>query len=173
MALVVLLAAIVLVASDARRRAAAVQMSGEIPTALAMEAQSSTERPCRKRVLLAEDNEINQRIAMRILEKSGYDAKAVGNGKLAVEELSRSRYDIVLMDIQMPEMDGLEATARIREMESPVRRIPIIAVTANCMAGDREKCLSAGMDDYIPKPMDLTKLRLALEKWSSVEWAAA
>ncbi len=118
------------------------------------------------RVLVAEDNEINKRIALRILEKSGYAAEAVGNGRLAVEALQNGHYDLVLMDVQMPEMDGMEATAAIRKLDSAVRGIPIIAMTANAMAGDRERCLAAGMDDYISKPVNMPLLRSTLERWA-------
>ena len=120
----------------------------------------------RTRVLVAEDNEINQRIALRILEKSGFAADVVGNGRLALEALKRGHYDLVLMDVQMPEMDGFEATAAIRKLDSAIREIPIIAMTANAMAGDRERCISAGMDDYISKPVSMALLSSTLERWT-------
>ena len=118
------------------------------------------------RVLIAEDNEINQRIALRILEKSGFAADAVANGRLALEAVQRRHYDLVLMDVQMPEMDGFEATAAIRNLAGVKREIPIIAMTANAMAGDRERCIAAGMDDYISKPVSMLELRSALDRWS-------
>jgi CheY-like chemotaxis protein len=119
------------------------------------------------RILLAEDNEINSRIALRILERAGYQADAVPNGKEAIAALDRSAYDMVLMDVQMPEMDGLEATAIIRHQELGGRRkTPIIARTANAMLGDRERCLAAGMDDYISKPVNIHELYRAIEKWA-------
>ena len=112
----------------------------------------------RVRILLAEDNVVNQKIVLRILEKKlGYHAVTVTNGKEALEHLEKKDYDLVLMDCQMPEMDGYEATRRIRDESSSVRnhRIPVIAMTANAMKGDREKCFEAGMDDYISKPINM------------------
>jgi PAS domain S-box-containing protein len=118
-----------------------------------------------RRVLLAEDNEINQRIVMRLLEKVGCHAERVANGREAVEALGRNTFDLVLMDVQMPEMDGFAATEEIRRREAGRRRTPIAAMTANAMTGDREKCLAAGMDDYISKPVRLENLQRMLNRW--------
>src|SRR5262249_33462027 len=122
---------------------------------------------------LAEDNSVNQRVAMRILEKWGCRANVVGDGSEVLQELSRLRYDVVLMDCQMPVTDGYDATREIRRLEEGTgRRIPIIAMTANSMFGDRERCIEAGMDWYISKPIRLEELAKAL-LWASETRAAA
>jgi CheY-like chemotaxis protein len=114
-------------------------------------------------ILIAEDNPVNQKIATKILTSLGYKPAVANNGKEAVEMVSNERYDIILMDVQMPEMDGLEATRMIRTCleVQPV----IIAMTANVMQGDRDACMQAGMDDYMSKPIDLKELLNQLEKW--------
>ena len=119
------------------------------------------------RILLAEDNPVNQEVAMAMLERLGYHADRVANGVEALEALGKSDYDLVLMDCLMPEMDGYEATRSIREGRSGARnpRIPIVAITADAMSGDRERCFQAGMSDYISKPVELQKLAEILEKW--------
>jgi CheY-like chemotaxis protein len=104
--------------------------------------------------LLAEDNLINQMVAVRLLQKGGQDVQVAANGHEALEELTNGQFDLVLMDVQMPVMGGFEATAAVREMEKGTgRHIPIIALTAHAMDGDRERCLAAGMDGYISKPI--------------------
>jgi CheY-like chemotaxis protein len=119
------------------------------------------------RVLLVEDNAVNQKLARRLLEKSGMVVETALNGREAVDCWSASDYQIVFMDCQMPEMDGFEATAEIRRREGAGRRTPIVAITAYAMDGDRERCLLAGMDDYIPKPIRPGVLEQALQTWFS------
>jgi CheY-like chemotaxis protein len=119
------------------------------------------------RVLLAEDNLINQKVAQALLERLGCVVEIAPNGKEAVDRLEAGGYSIVFMDVQMPVMDGYEATTRIRENERKTgTRVPIVAMTASAMAGDRDKCLAAGMDDYISKPVKKELLRTALERWA-------
>ena len=116
------------------------------------------------RILVAEDNHINLKIALKMLEAFGLKADGVGNGKEVLDALARIKYDLVLMDLQMPEMDGFEASRKIRENQAGINspHIPIIALTANAMKGDREKCLATGMNDYITKPIDPQKLSAAI-----------
>jgi len=113
------------------------------------------------RILLAEDNLVNQKLALRLLSQMGYRADVAANGIEAIEAVQRQRYDVVLMDVQMPEMDGLEATREIVRRNGSVKP-RIVAMTANAMQGDREECLAAGMDDYITKPIRVDALVGAL-----------
>jgi CheY-like chemotaxis protein len=122
------------------------------------------------RILLAEDNVVNQKLALRILQQMGYRADLASNGLEAVESVERQTYDVVLMDVQMPEMDGLEASRRIVARWPNGERPRIVAMTANAMQGDREECLAAGMDDYITKPIRVEALVQALMQvrpWSA------
>jgi PAS domain S-box-containing protein len=119
-------------------------------------------------VLLAEDNVTNQRVAMMMLRRFGCRIDVVSNGEDALAAIGRKRYDVVLMDCQMPVMDGWATAAAIRELERGRRRVPIIALTANALAGDRERCLRAGMDDYLTKPLSLLQLHAQLTKWAAM-----
>ena len=120
------------------------------------------------RVLLVEDNPVNQHLAMRLLQKHGHDVSVAGNGREALRTLAREVFDVVFMDVQMPEMDGLEATAAVRTLEAEggmvQPHVPIIAMTAHALAGDRERCLAAGMDDYVSKPIRAEHLLAAMER---------
>ena len=137
--------------------------SGPIASASARPAALPSLR--RGRVLVAEDNLVNQRVAAAMLAKLGQEVEVAQHGREAVERWRARPFDIVLMDCQMPEMDGFAATRAIREEEGPGRRVPIVAMTAFAMKGDRERCLDAGMDDYIAKPMPLAVLAEVLERW--------
>jgi CheY-like chemotaxis protein/HPt (histidine-containing phosphotransfer) domain-containing protein len=144
-------------AAVARANAAAVQASSLPggPTGLGR----------RGRILIAEDNVVNQKVTARMLERLGFEAEVTGTGQEAAAAARRERYDAILMDGQMPGMDGYEATSRIRAFEGPVRHTPIIALTAGAMHGDRERCLAAGMEDYIAKPMSPEQLESVLRRW--------
>jgi CheY-like chemotaxis protein len=120
---------------------------------------------------VAEDNAINQKLALQMLRKMGYRADIAGDGTEVLQALERQPYDVILMDVQMPEMDGLETTRRICQMPTSENRPRIIAMTANAMLGDREVCLAAGMDDYISKPIRGKELQIALERWGQRESA--
>jgi CheY-like chemotaxis protein len=122
------------------------------------------------RVLIAEDNAVNLRLVIAQLARMGIKADSAGNGLEAIAAVARQAYDLVFMDCQMPEMDGLQATREIRQQAAAnpgARHIPIVALTANAMSGDREMCLEAGMDDYIAKPVRGEDLKRMVEKWTT------
>ena len=131
-------------------------------------------RRARCRILLAEDNVVNQKVALTMLNRLGHHADPVADGHEVLRALQQAPYDLVLMDVQMPEMDGLEATRRVRQLEQKTgHHIPILAMTANAMAGDREECLEAGMDDYVAKPVRLEDLAQKLDEWLASAYARA
>ncbi len=119
----------------------------------------------RASVLVAEDNPANQKVAKLFLERLGCRVDVAADGQETIEAWSRGRYDLIFMDCQMPEMDGFEAAQAIRREEQPGERIPIIALTANAFAGEHERCLAAGMDDYLAKPIRPDALAELLNRW--------
>ncbi len=119
----------------------------------------------RKNLLLVEDNPISQKVELKLLRDAGYEVEAVTNGYDAIEAIKTGKFDLVLMDIEMKDMNGLEATKKIRQMVPPVNSIPIIAVTAHSSMKDREKCLAAGMNDYIAKPININFLKMTIDQW--------
>jgi CheY-like chemotaxis protein len=133
-------------------------------------AVSAGETPATLRILLAEDNSVNRFLAVRLLEKEGHHVTTVVNGRAAIAALAEERFDLALMDLQMPEMDGFEATGLIREQErASGRHLPIIALTANAMVGDQERCLQAGMDGYVSKPIDIRRLVAEIRRVQSAQ----
>jgi signal transduction histidine kinase/CheY-like chemotaxis protein len=134
------------------------------PAKEALDASPSAS-PAAGRVLLAEDNKINQAIALALLRKAGAEADTAENGAEAVEAAARGGYDLVLMDVQMPVLDGLEAARRIRALPGAAGRVPIVAMTAHAMRGDRERCLEAGMDGYLAKPIDPAAFPAEIRRW--------
>jgi CheY-like chemotaxis protein len=127
----------------------------------------------RNRILLAEDNLVNQKLALRLLEKRGFEVTVVGDGRAALDALEKASFDAILMDVQMPEMDGFEATAAIRNKEkSTGAHIPIIAMTAHALKGDQQRCLEAGMDAYLSKPIRTSELFKIIEDQLNAQNAA-
>jgi two-component system sensor histidine kinase/response regulator len=147
--------------SDLLDRIVEAVSAGKARAATPSRAPARAERPLR--VLVAEDNLVNQRVVVGMLERAGHWAVVVANGRQALAALEKEPFDLVLMDVQMPEMDGFEATAAIREREGALgRRVPIVALTAHAMKGDAERCLAAGMDAYLAKPLQARELAAAL-----------
>jgi CheY-like chemotaxis protein len=142
------------------REAEVVNMASILPPPPVMPVTTNPDR-----ILLAEDNTVNQKVALLMLGKNGFRADVAANGLEVLEAVERQPYDVILMDVQMPEMDGIEATRRLKQARPDASQRPwIIAVTANAMEGDREICIEAGMDDYISKPIKITELLAALER---------
>lgn len=134
--------------------------------------KQNIEKRKKYKILLAEDNLINQKVAVRTLNSVGYDVDAVMNGEQAIRALSQKNYDLILMDVQMPEIDGYAATKIIREMEAPKNAVPVIAITAHAMIGDREKCLEAGMNDYLAKPVLAKDIIRIIDKHLNIDNSA-
>ena len=130
----------------------------------ALPSAAKTDGEAAIRVLVVEDNKVNQALIGSILKPTGYRIDMVGNGEEALEAVGKARYDLILMDSQMPVMGGLEATERIRKLDGPAAALPIIALTANAMVGDRERYIAAGMNDYVTKPIDAAILIAAMER---------
>jgi len=142
------------------------QQKGAIPLITRYSLQDARDPATVLRILLVEDNPVNQRLETRLLEKRGHRVVLAANGREALDALEKESFDLVLMDVQMPEMDGFEATAAIREREKASGvRLPVIALTAHAMKDDRERCLAAGMDDYLTKPIQPRELHELLENY--------
>ncbi len=139
----------------------AVAAKASVPGKPKLDAGMAARHPLR--ILLAEDNVVNQKLALRLLQQMGYRADLASNGIEAIECVERQTYDVVLMDVQMPEMDGLEASRPISGRWPASERPRIVAMTANAMQGDREMCIAAGMDDYLTKPIRVEQLVAALD----------
>ena len=139
--------------------------SSDTPPEITRPTLSQSPTASTMRLLLAEDNPVNQKVACKLLEKFGYSVDVASNGQEAVAAHERMRYPLIFMDCQMPEVDGFEATALIRKMEGGSGHTPIVAMTANAIQGDRERCLAAGMDDYVAKPVRQKDLQAVLDRW--------
>ncbi|HWA16054.1 MAG TPA: response regulator [Gemmatimonadales bacterium] len=132
------------------------------------EAEGTESRPAGQRpvrVLLVDDNAVNQRLAARLLQKLGCEVTVASSGREAVEAIALQPQDLVIMDCQMPDLDGYAATQQIRDLEGTSRRTPIVAMTAHAMRGDRERCLAAGMDDYYSKPVTGADFIAMINRW--------
>jgi CheY-like chemotaxis protein len=132
---------------------------------VAGDAETKIEQSVKKRILLVEDNPISQNLELKILREVGYDVEAVSTGFQAIDSIKSGIFDLVLMDVEMTDMDGITATKKVRELGGKESKIPIIAVTAHSSMKDREKCLAAGMDDYIAKPINIHFLKLTIDQW--------
>ena len=150
---------------DALCRALSVQIQREKKAPAAPTLDPDLARRLPLRLLLADDNPINQKVGLSVLHKLGYRADLANNGLEVLKALEQKAYDILFLDVQMPEMDGLEAARQICQRWPADKRPRIIAMTGNALMGDREKCLQAGMDDYISKPVRVGELQSALERW--------
>jgi len=138
----------------------------QLPVKILKQGPSNEESNSKLKILLAEDNPVNCKVALRILNKLGYRADVVNNGYEVLNTLKKETYHIILLDVQMPEMDGTETARRICDLYPKESRPIMIAMTANALQGDRELCLEAGMDDYLTKPINIKLLRSTLEKFS-------
>jgi two-component system sensor histidine kinase/response regulator len=149
-------------------RGVPILMEPDMPAAAVVrqtEQRAATPAPQSVRVLVAEDNAVNQLLVRRMFEKLGIRIDLAANGREAVQMATEFEYDIIFMDCSMPELDGYEATAVLREQQRERRRIPIVAITANAMSEDRARCLAAGMDDHLTKPVRIEDIQGALERW--------
>jgi CheY-like chemotaxis protein len=129
------------------------------------ESEVKPDHHSKKKILLVEDNPISQNLELKILREVGYNVEAVSNGNDAIQSAMSGTFNLILMDIEMADVDGITATKKIREIDSPVSKIPIIAVTAHSSMKDRERCLAAGMDDYIAKPINIHFLKITIDQW--------
>ncbi len=160
---------------DSIRKSASTEKSDELDFEEIIFTDEDIKRHIPKRkgykILLAEDNLINQKVAIRTLNSAGYDVDAVMNGDQAVRAHTQYNYDLILMDVQMPDVDGFTATKMIRAMKEPKNKIPIIAITAHALIGDREKCIEAGMDEYVPKPMVARQIIQLIDHFLKINYA--